>query len=566
MSRLVLLTVLLTVAACRRTTDGRVAFGGAARPVETVRVIRADDRQFASPSFDDRNWTTASLYQLPRPPASFWLRAEVLLPDGGDDTRAVGIYVSMLAATETFWDGVPVGRSGTVTPDGRFAAAGPIDNLFALTGEAARPGRHVLAIRAASPASAARVSNTFYGLAVGDYERMARSRVAALLMPFAGLGIFVVIGGYYFVIWCTARERRSSLVFAVLCFVAAGLVVAETYRPLFGYSFDRHLVRLHIINFLTGTVALLLPLFLMMELRVKHAARWCLAIAVLLAATAAADSFDSRSLAMFAVSIGASLAIVGVAFAAGRRDYAALTGVAILAVAMILGGYGFGDRIFFLAFAALIACLLVSMALERRRTDRDHQSARLRAARLEIELLKRTLQPHFLMNTLTAVTEWLEEEPREGVRFLQAIGDELRILGEISGERLIPIVREVELCRAHLDIMSFRKGLQFSLVTDGVDRDATIPPAIFHTLLENAISHNRYRGAAVLFTLQERREGATRRYVLDSPLAGRPGTRGEDGIGLRYVKARLEESFPGRWRVGSEALESSWRTTIEVPG
>lgn len=564
MPRALLLMLLVTLTACRAANGRQNTFGGSAHALERVSVIRGDDPRFSSPRFDDRTWATASLYELPRPPATFWIRANVEVPANAEATRPIGIYVSMLASTETFWDGVPVGRSGTLASDGRFRTAGPIDNLFAVTAERARPGRHVLAIRAASPASAGKVSNTFYGLAVGDYERMSRSRMAALLMPFAGLGVFVVIGGYYFAIWCTARERRSSLVFAILCLVAALLVVAETYRPLFGYSFDRHLLRLHVISGLTGMVALLLPLFLLLELRTPRLAHWCLAIAALLTTTSIAESSDSRCLAMFAISISVSLVIVGAAFFRGRRDYAALTGVAILAVALVFGGYGFSDRVFFLAFAALIACLLVSMTVERRRTEREHQTSKLRAARLEIELLKRSLQPHFLMNTLTAVTEWLEEQPSEGVRFIEAIGDELRILGEVASQPLISITREVELCRAHLDIMSFRKGLKFELVTEGVDRNATIPPAIFHTLLENAISHNRYRGAAVSFTLRETRDGETRRYVLESPLAGQRPMRGEDGIGLRYVKARLEESFPGRWRVASEALTSSWRTTIEV--
>jgi LytS/YehU family sensor histidine kinase len=170
------------------------------------------------------------------------------------------------------------------------------------------------------------------------------------------------------------------------------------------------------------------------------------------------------------------------------------------------------------------------------------------------------------MNTLMAVMEWIEEDPREGVRFLEALADELRIFAEVSGEKLIPAGQELELCRSHLAIMSCRKGTRFALDADGVDGSVCLPPAIFHTLIENAITHNGYGQDEVVFTLREECNGDARRYVMDAPIRNRARTAAGSGLGLRYVKARLEESFPGRWRVESEPFAACWRTTIEVTG
>ena len=39
-----------------------------------------------------------------------------------------------------------------------------------------------------------------------------------------------------------------------------------------------------------------------------------------------------------------------------------------------------------------------------------------------------------------------------------------------------------------------------------------------------------------------------------------------EGTGLRYVKARLEESFPGRWTMAAGPVEGGWRTVIELGG
>ncbi|HJW93190.1 MAG TPA: histidine kinase [Thermoanaerobaculia bacterium] len=479
-------------------------------------------------------------------------------PPTADETsaRPIGLWVSMLSDLDVFWDGKLIGHGGR------------IDNFYVVDGT---PGAHSLLIRARPPRDV-RPSYFVYGIAVGDYATMTRSRIVSQVFSLAALGVFLVIGIYFFAMWFAAGRQSSLLVFALLCFAASLLVIAESYRWLFGYPYAWHIVRLQIINALTLVVAFLLPLFFVLELSVPKPRAWAAAIAIPLCAIAMAPiTFDTRCLVMFAVGVAASLA----AIVRGRRDIPAAIGVLALAAALVSGGgYSFGDRTFFLAFVLLIACLLLSLTLKLR-----HQQ--LRAARLEIELLKRSIQPHFLMNTLTAAIEWIEAEPVEGARFLDALASELRILNEISGASSIPISRELELCRSHLTIMSYRKDMRFELETSGIDHAAEIPPAIFHTLIENAISHNRYRDRRIVFTLDATRSNGHRKYVLDTPLSRHrvaPATSpaafaaesaaphdGREGLGLRYVKTRLEESFPGGWQLQSEAMEDRWRTTIVVP-
>jgi hypothetical protein len=560
MSRL-LIVMALVVLSCNRAPRDHERFGGASTPIHGATILLGDDVRFASPHFVTPA-TRRSLYDLPRPPATFWIRSNVTV-DASDELRPLGLYVSVVAATEVYWDGVLVGRGGTIGADGRVIATGPIDQLFAITGPARNAGQHLIAIRVASPASAARLTNSFGGLATGDYETMLRNRLVSLLLPFASLGMFIVIGGYSFARWLAGRRELPPLVLALLCFAASLLVLAESYRPLFGYTSQRHLLRLEAVATLTAAVAFLLPLFLMFELGVAR--RWSIAVAIALAACWPIASFDQRCAAMFAAGIIASCVTAAVAFRRGRRDYATFGGVMILAVALALTGEGFGDRAFFIAFAAFLIAVLGSTTLEQRRERRQRDLATLQAARFEIELLKRSIQPHFLMNSLTAVMEWIEQEPAKGVRFLEALAGELRILSEISSQPLITMAAEVELCEKHLTIMSCRTGMSFDLVVDRVDRTSSMPPAIFHTLLENAISHNRYREGRIVFHLSETQDGSRRTYVLDTPRTRTDAANREEGVGLRYVKTRLEETFPGRWRLWSDALERTWRTTIEVP-
>ncbi|HEX8620207.1 MAG TPA: histidine kinase [Thermoanaerobaculia bacterium] len=556
MLRRIVILVAFSALSCADLRDMRDRFGGETRSIDSGRVLRGDHPRAADPLLDDSAWPRELLWNVTREP--LWIRMPIHL-DTADTQRQLGVYVGALASHEVWWDGRRIGVSGTAE------SAGPIDNFYPL--DARTAGEHLLAIRILpGPADASR--GFFQGIAIGDYPHLVRSRIAAQLVPLAALGVFIVVGLYYLSLWLAASRRPSVLVFALLCFAASLLVTAETWRWIAGYTWDWHLARIQIILVLTAAIAFLLPLFFVLELGLRRPRIWAGATAVALLFIAARNtSFDERSLQLLAIATTVSAAAILVALP--RRKWEALPsaiGIAILGAALIAGGYGFSDSSFFLAFAALIVCLLVSLAVQMRRQRREHESALLRAARLEIELLKKSIQPHFIMNTLMAVMEWIEEDPREGVRFLDALADELRIFAEVSGEKLIAAGRELELCRSHLAIMSARKGTRFALDAEGVDSAAPLPPAIFHTLIENAITHNSYDESEVVFTLREERTGDTRRYVMDAPIRNAARTATGHGLGLRYVKARLEESFPGRWSVESAPFAECWRTTIEVRG
>ncbi|MEL6968588.1 MAG: hypothetical protein AAFO02_00355 [Bacteroidota bacterium] len=43
--------------------------------------------------------------------------------------------------------------------------------------------------------------------------------------------------------------------------------------------------------------------------------------------------------------------------------------------------------------------------------------------------------------------------------------------------------------RKYLAIMGFRREAKFQLLTDGISGEEQIPPAVFHTLIENGLTH-----------------------------------------------------------------------------
>ena len=129
------------------------------------------------------------------------------------------------------------------------------------------------------------------------------------------------------------------------------------------------------------------------------------------------------------------------------------------------------------------------------------------------------------------------------------------------------MAQELELCRAHLRVMSPRTGKTWQPGAGKLDPAALVPPALFLTLIENGFSHQRV--------------APPRRVVHPAPGEGAAGghlttpscrqarrrrtrRRAPGGTGLRYVRARLEESFPGRWSFRDGLTAAGWETVIEV--
>lgn len=554
---------------------GVLAF--APRPLQAQDVLQpthgairfGDDRRWSAPHLagdDAPPWQRLPIYALPDTQAVFWLRTRVTIEAAPDSLATPGLFISILAAYEVYWDGVLIGRSGRVGTGRRTERPGPVDARFAIPDSLFSPGTHTLALRLSTFHLPESITAYLYGLAVGDYDDLAQATLASTLLPLFFLGGFFIIGLYYGVLYVLDRRRTALLLFSLLCFAVCGLLVAESWRWAVGYTYDRHLARLLAVAGLTAAIGVLLPSFFVVQFRPPRPRLLLGGLVALLALSLLAPGYDGKSYFMFWSMLGVSAYVTGRALLQRERGGAlAFGGVLACLLALLLTGHRFLDAYFFPAFSVLVVCMLSALGLQMREQRRQHEAARLTAARLEIELLKKHLQPHFLMNTLTSAMGWLEEHPQTGARFIEALAEELHLLADISGERLIPMAQELALCRTHLELMGYRRDVRFHLRTHGIDENARVPPALFHTLIENGITHNVYHGDAVTFHLREEHRDGVRRYRFETPLEGTPAPAGAEGTGLRYVRARLDESFGERWSLVSEPRDGAWHTTIEIP-
>jgi len=218
----------------------------------------------------------------------------------------------------------------------------------------------------------------------------------------------------------------------------------------------------------------------------------------------------------------------------------------------------FGILNAFIVFAGTLAAGL-ARAYFRRYLARREQTARLQAqlAEARLDALRRQLDPHFLFNTLNAVSALVERDPRGVRRMIARLSELLRHSFEGADEPEVPLRQELALLNRYVEIMQvrFQGRLTVDTRVDDDDLDALVPGLILQPLVENAIKHGVERLAGpgtVVIEAEREGDALVLRVCDDGPGPPAPesvateGTR--RGVGLRNTTARLAELYGTRHR------------------
>lgn len=540
----------------------------AALEYSEVTFHRGDDGRWAQPGWDDRDWEVRGVWDLPARAGIDWVRLRVRMGPDGREPPPAGIMVSTVRAYEIFWDGVQLGGSGRPGNAADTEVAGHVDTWFSVPDSLRAPGEHVIAIRTSSHRCGFPAATSGFRLLVDSPAILQGKVLREAFLPTLAAGALFMTGLASLIMWLLAARRSTLLLLTGVCLAGAIMQALQAVRWFFAYPADWHYPVLSSMTSLVGLQGVLTVALVIVHFVVPRRWWWLGLLVPVLAIVSwlSPERMNLEGVRILAVGIGVSLACA--LWAAWRRRRGAwpvVAGVALSTVLLALEAEDYRAS-FFLKFLPALVGLIASLAVQLHDERRHAQAAQLAAARLETELLKKNLQPHFLLNTLAVLTEIVEQDPRSAVKLIDDLADEFRSVARVSAEKLIPLAQELELCRAHLRVMSVRMGRTWRFEATGVDEAAPVPPAVFLTLIENSFAHQRVPEGGATFNLrrEDSADGTTRYTFLAPGAVQTDPARPAGGTGLRYVKARLEESFPGRWFLRHEPVAGGWQTVIEL--
>lgn len=203
---------------------------------------------------------------------------------------------------------------------------------------------------------------------------------------------------------------------------------------------------------------------------------------------------------------------------------------------------------------------------------RNQQQAELHA---RIQALQSRIRPHFLFNSMNSIASLIGSDPDLAERVIEDLAELFR--ASLAEPTLIPIDREVTLCRRYLEIEQLRMGKRLTVdwQIGALSEDIKIPSLMLQPLVENAIFHGiepMPNGGTVTIKISQAKNqlmiAITNPYPLvkkSPPQAQTPSQDRHNHMALDNIRHRLQVHYGDSARLSSSEEHGVFTTYIFCP-
>lgn len=210
----------------------------------------------------------------------------------------------------------------------------------------------------------------------------------------------------------------------------------------------------------------------------------------------------------------------------------------------------------------------------RRSREREHQTLELQArlAQTKLQALRMELHPHFLFNTLNAISTLVHKNPAAADEMIVNLSELLRQTLEDSDQPEVPLRKELDFLDRYLEIQMVRFGdrLRVEKLVDESVLAAHVPSMILQPLVENAIRHGlEPQTSAGVISIVASRVGSFLELSVGDTGNGPKSPAGKairEGIGLANTRARLQELYGSEGRLKlDQQTGGGFIAQLEIP-
>jgi len=194
----------------------------------------------------------------------------------------------------------------------------------------------------------------------------------------------------------------------------------------------------------------------------------------------------------------------------------------------------------------ILVLLLVSTAALAGLCVEQRRRFRRRLAEAELRQLRAQLNPHFLFNTLNAISELGYDDPEAADRAITRLSGLLR--KSLDDGQQISLQAEIDFLEDYLALqrMLMRDTLDIAISVEPRALHARVPTMILQPLVENALIHGRNAQSAHRIRISASLSADM--LVIEvgdngQGLVPRPPAAGRAGIGIANAQARLQHLY-----------------------
>ncbi len=209
-------------------------------------------------------------------------------------------------------------------------------------------------------------------------------------------------------------------------------------------------------------------------------------------------------------------------------------------------------------FYALLLGIAHLVHYYRRYREREQVAEQLARGLTEARLqaLKMQLQPHFLFNTLNAISALIPAEAKPARRMVARLGDLLRTTLEHEATQEVTLREELAFLEPYLEIEQARLEDRLTVVMNIAPEtlDARVPHLILQPLVENAVRHgiaSRIEPGTVEISSSRGPDGRFLQLEIRDDGRGvdrQNEGRARRGVGLTNIRSRLEQLYGAEHR------------------
>lgn len=167
-------------------------------------------------------------------------------------------------------------------------------------------------------------------------------------------------------------------------------------------------------------------------------------------------------------------------------------------------------------------------------------------AEAELEALKNQIDPHFIFNSLNALSHLIEKDPVKARRFNDNMADVYRYILQNKARELVLLHEEMVFVTDYFSLLKirFEEAVQLQIDIDPAVYDQyLIPPISLQILVENAIKHNEFSDAVplIIFIDMQNDELIIHNQVRKKILRKTSSRIGLQNLGERYKLTTSKE-------------------------